>query len=160
MIEEDKTIVTITKDELDKLNLEIAALRKSRWKKTLYLAALLPTILVSATIIYVFTSGYFQEVVSRNQTAQLRSESEEISKQKVILEQKKEEILEKLKKTKTLIEQSKNSSAEVDAHIEVIANTCLSCPTPAWIESYKTTIATLDEIEKILDEQNSGVAAK
>ncbi len=136
-------------------------LKNFRWKKPSYIAALCLAVFTLAAIVYGFGNGYIRVSFVKSedrtdslkkQTEQLRSEIVDISKQKEMLEQKRARILEQLEKTKTLLDKSKNSSAEVDAHIQVISDTCVSCPTPAWVQSYKTVSAALGEIEKVLNE--------
>lgn len=137
---------------------------KSRRKKSSYLVVLVLILLTLSFLVYGFAKGYLEvsfgepETRAENikkQSERLRSEISEIEKNKEILEQKRDKILEQLKKTKTLVENSKNSYPEVDAHIQVVTDTCKSCRTPAWIESYREAFASLEEIEEILDEDNS-----
>lgn len=139
--------------------------KKSWWKKPSYLIVLSLIVFIAMPLIYGFASGYLElSIVKPEDRAQnvtkLRTEIEEISKEKELLEQKRNRILEQLNKTKILVEQSKNSFPEVDAHIQVVSSTCKSCRTPAWIESYQAAFTSLEEIGKIIDEDNSSVSVK
>lgn len=139
--------------------------KKSFWKKASFLIVLGLIVLIAAPLIYGFAGGYLElSIVKPEDRAQnvkkLRAEVEEISKEKELLEQKRNRILEQLNKTKTLVEQSKNSFPEVDAHIQVVSSSCKSCRTPAWIESYQAAFASLEEIGKIIDEDDSTAQIK
>lgn len=131
-------------------------------KNPSYIAALFLTIFAASALAYGFANGYIRVSFdnTEKQAEKLRSEIAEISKQKEILEQKKAEISQQLEKTKILVEKSKDSSPAVEAHIQVMAGSCLSCPPPAWIESYRTAFSSLEEIEKIINENNSDASAK
>lgn len=160
----------MTEEELDveKLKLEIAELKKPWWKKPSSVIALFLTVLVSILSVYGFAGGYFQVsfIKPANQTYDLRKQTEvlqsevaEISSRKEAMEQKRDKILKQLENTKILLEETKNSSAEVKAHIEVLSSACLSCPTPAWVQSQRKIFAALEEIEKILSEDKSDAPA-
>jgi len=125
-----------------------ASLKKASWKKPSYITALFLTIFAATALVYGFASGYVQVSFGKSEVA-------EISKQKEILEQKRTKIAEQLEKTKLLVEKSKSASPAVDAHIQVLSGSCLSCPTPAWVESYRTAFSSLEEIEKIINEDNA-----
>lgn len=139
--------------------------KKSWWKKPSLLIVLSLIIFIATTLIYGFAVGYLELSVSKPEDRaknieKLRTEIEEISKEKELLEQKRNRILEQLNKTKTLVEKSKNSFPEVDAHIQVVSSTCKTCRTPAWIESYQTAFTSLEEIGKIIDENSSTAQIK
>lgn len=148
----------------------VKEVRKSRSTKTkLYLIVFALLTFTLAPFIYGLSNGKLKislgesENRDGNMEAQanvLRTEIAEISKQKLILEQQRVRILEQLKKTRTLVENSKNSQPEVDAHIQVVNDTCKTCRTPAWIESYREAFASLEEIEKILNENDSVARAE
>lgn len=162
---------TKSKEErkLEKPKFKIAERKKHARKAPFRLAVLFLAFFVFAGLIYGLANGYFQISFVKpenradnlsNQTETLRAELAEMSKQTEIIEKKRDKILEQLRKTKTLLEKSKLSSAEVDAHIEVSSSTCMSCPTPAWVKSYKAVFAAFEETEKILNEDNLDTAAK
>ena len=163
---EKEIVGTLSKKDSE---FELTESKKARRKKSYYAAALVLAVLTVTGLAYGFANGYFQVSSEksesraddlRKQTEKLQSEIAEISKQKEIMEQKRAKILEQLEKTKILVEQSKNSSTEIKAHIEVVSSSCLSCPTPAWIQAQKKVFDNLEEIEKILNENNLNASAR
>lgn len=153
MSEEEK-IVAKTKDDPE--------LKKLWWTKPSYLAALCPAVFVLSALVYGLANGYVQVsfVNPEDRTNNLTKQTEELQSEIAKLEQKRAKILEQLEKTNVLLDKSKNSSAEVDAHIQVLSSSCVSCPTPAWVQSYKSISAALEEIEKILNEGKQNAPAK
>lgn len=138
--------------------------KNSWWKKPSYIIVLFLVVFMLVPVVYGFANGYLEVSYvkpedraynKKKQTEDLKSEIAELSKQKETLEQKRDRMLERLNKTRTLVERSKDSFPEVDAHIQVVETTCKTCRTPAWIEAYRTAFASLEEIEKILNEDNS-----
>jgi len=147
---------TFAAEPKEKRELELAAL-----KKPSYIAALFLIIFAATALAYGLANGYVQvSAKPENRAEKLQSEIAELSKQKEMLEQKRAKIAEQLQKTKLLVEKSKDSSPEVDAHIQVLSSSCLSCPPPAWVESYRTAFSSLEEIEKIINEDISDVPSK
>lgn len=163
---EEELNVTRTSEELQYLS---EASKKNWWKKPSYIVVLFLIVFTLAPFVYGFANGYFEVSYVKpedraynikKQSEELRSEIAELSKQKEIMEQKRDRVLEELKKTRTLVEKSKDSFPEVDAHIQVELSACKSCRTPAWIESYRTAFASLEEIEKILSEDKTNESVK
>jgi uncharacterized protein HemX len=168
---EEKIIVAKTNEAAkpEKLNRKFAEMKKFWLKKPSLIAVLLSMLLVAVALIYGYANGYFQASLAKpehraydlkNKAEELQSEIAELSKQKARLEQKRSKILKQLEKTSVLLEKSKDSAAEVKAHIEVESSACMSCPTPAWIQSQRKIFAALEEIEKILNEEKTDEPAK
>ena len=62
--------------ESEKLDLEIKALRQPWWQMPAYVAALLPTLLAIASLIYAFRNGYFQVAALQQKIADDRQKIE------------------------------------------------------------------------------------
>jgi uncharacterized protein HemX len=99
-----------TKEELEraKILLEIEELKKEWWKKPTYIAALFPTVLALATLIYGFTNGYFQAsfIKLENQKYDLQNEIKAFEAEKTALRKQVEENETAVKATKAKIEEA------------------------------------------------------
>ena len=77
--------------EREKLILEIKELKREWWKKPAYIAALFPSVLVLAVLIYGFTVGYFQTSITK-----LENRKRDLQEEITDLEQRKSKLSEQL----------------------------------------------------------------
>lgn len=90
--------------EREKLLLEIKALKKEWWKKPSYIAALFPTVLVLAVLIFGFTTGYFQIPMTK-----LENQKHDLQEEINNLEQRKSKLLEQIAEVDNKIKEKKAS---------------------------------------------------
>jgi hypothetical protein len=90
------TVPTKTELEHQKLSLEIQELQRRWWARPAYVAALFPTLLAIATLVYGFINGYFQAsfIKLENQKHDLQSEIVAFTETKNSLQQRNVELSE------------------------------------------------------------------